>query len=701
MNERTNALATPEKRCIGRRLCKGDKWCRSQTPVYFFFLFLSPSLPPTDPPRMWLAASLFPTLLLFSLPVCAKITVYGQIPLGKMTTTTASASASASASYTGLPAFDPTTLIAPPVPTPAPPTSFFQQLSSAPVPGLSIPQSGHFMGFSVEFSVINQVLGSNSTRLMVPFLNLMANVQARAGSVRIRVGGNTQDYAVLEPSLPSGKMLGKESQISTNPTKTPILLYTPDVLYMLANVSSLVNVEWYLGIPLNDTTNLRLQIAEVGNEPDQYALHQHRPQGYGPANYSADFGVVDTALRADSKVPVVNGKLMGPSLSGQWQPQSVWDTNFIQDFQQSLGALSMSFYPDNNCAAEFGGPSAPNAIVPQDVFSDYLNHTSGQAIAANYLTSTALAQTFKLPFVMVETNTASCGGFPGISDSFGASLWAVDYGLQLAYSNFTNALLHVGGQGVYYNPFTPPPTNETAFHSWTIGAVYYSVLVIAEAFGKSNQSQIIDLQTNSNNIYTPAYAIYDGGVLARLALFNYVSDPSGASDYTMSFAIGGGSTGQANGTPAQVKVKYLLAPSVSTQDNITWAGQTFGSAFASDGRMQGTEQVQTVTCNGDNTCNIKVPAPGFALVFLTDIAADPASYQTVQTFPTTALTKTVNTATLNPTVLATSNGQAGANFMEAGTSRGRKPSGAGRLLVPHLVVVALCMGLGAALVVLG
>lgn len=52
---------------------------------------------------------------------------------------------------------------------------------------------------------------------------------------------------------------------------------------------------------------------------------------------------------------------------------------------------------------------------------------------------------------MFETNTASCGGFPGISDSFGAALWAVDYGLQMAASNFTNALLHVGGQDVYYN----------------------------------------------------------------------------------------------------------------------------------------------------------------------------------------------------------------------------------------------------------
>jgi hypothetical protein len=46
---------------------------------------------------------------------------------------------------------------------------------------------------------------------------------------------------------------------------------------------------------------------------------------------------------------------------------------------------------------------------------------------------------------MFETNTASCGGFAGLSDSFGAAIWALDYGLQMAFVNFTQALLHVSG----------------------------------------------------------------------------------------------------------------------------------------------------------------------------------------------------------------------------------------------------------------
>jgi len=81
----------------------------------------------------------------------------------------------------------------------------------------------------------------------------------------------------------------------------------------------------------------------------------------------------------------------------------------------------------------------------------FLTHQSGQQIVSEYLGSIAYAQTKGLPFIMLETNTASCSGFAGISDSFTAALWAVDYGLQMAYVNFTHAMFHVGGQNDYYN----------------------------------------------------------------------------------------------------------------------------------------------------------------------------------------------------------------------------------------------------------
>ena len=85
--------------------------------------------------------------------------------------------------------------------------------------------------------------------------------------------------------------------------------------------------------------------------------------------------------------------------------------------------------------------------------------------------------------------------------------------------------------------------------------MYYVALVMAEVMGPSNTSQVLDLNANNGNQYTPAYAIYENGNPVRVALFNYVTDNSGNSALTVSISIGGGQTGQANATPAEVKVK--------------------------------------------------------------------------------------------------------------------------------------------------
>ena len=106
-------------------------------------------------------------------------------------------------------------------------------------------------------------------------------------------------------------------------------------------------------------------------------------------------------------------------------------------------------YPDENCAAIYAGFGQPKD--PQAEFARYLDHSMGVNTIQPYLNSTAIAQQSGKPFIMFETNTASCGGFRGISNSFASALWGLDYGLQMVYSNFTHALVHVGGQNVFYN----------------------------------------------------------------------------------------------------------------------------------------------------------------------------------------------------------------------------------------------------------
>ncbi|KAJ7592245.1 hypothetical protein C8J56DRAFT_1046614 [Mycena floridula] len=87
----------------------------------------------------------------------------------------------------------------------------------------------------------------------------------------------------------------------------------------------------------------------------------------------------------------------------------------------------------------------------------------------------------------METNTVSCGGFPGVSDAFAAALWGIDYSMQLAYSNFSSGMFHVSVLTAFYTSgieanhsggrdessfslitvishldFVPPPSNAAA-----------------------------------------------------------------------------------------------------------------------------------------------------------------------------------------------------------------------------------------------
>lgn len=160
-----------------------------------------------------------------------------------------------------------------------------------------------------------------------------------------------------------------------------------------------------------------------------------------------------------------------------------WNSEFIFNWSECFPANKPSSYPNNNCAALYGSENFGPVVNPQDTLPQFLNHTTVVELVKPYVNSANIAKAHNKPFLMFETNTASCGGFPGISNSFAAALWAIDYGLQMATIGFTGANVHVGGQNVYYNVSVAPVHGEwsystsAAFHcspiEWDISPMDY------------------------------------------------------------------------------------------------------------------------------------------------------------------------------------------------------------------------------------
>lgn len=249
--------------------------------------------------------------------------------------------------------------------------------------------------------------------------------------------------------------------------------------------------------------------------------------------------------------------------------------------------------------------------------------------------------------------------------------------------------MHVGGQNVYYNPFTPPPSNMSRVYEWTTGSVYYSTLLVSELFGRGENSRIVDIThtssipvntqtqynedgtsydiTSSDDQFHPTYLVYDGDTPQRAALFNFISDPSGASDAQVTLNFNN------TAAPSQVSVRYLRANQVEEQYQITWAGQTMGPSFTSTGVPRGDVQTDTIQC-ANGACVIPVPAPAVALVFLTEEALQ-ASTPSEEAAPFATTVIGTGDATVDPRVLETSNGR---NGDKGSTSKGSAASDDGR-----------------------
>lgn len=105
----------------------------------------------------------------------------------------------------------------------------------------------------------------------------------------------------------------------------------------------------------------------------------------------------------------------------------------------------------------------------------------------------------------------------------------------------------------------------------------------------------------------------------------------------------------------------------------------------------GTEAIVTIQCDQTaGICNIPVYAPSAAVVFFSSSALTENSGAPSTTFATTSRTKLYNTVTIDPSVLATSNGHWG--ILELGsTSKGSV--NASNSLQPHLLALSAVLSL--------
>ncbi|KAF7523279.1 hypothetical protein PCG10_006683 [Penicillium crustosum] len=189
------------------------------------------------------------------------------------------------------------------------------------------------------------------------------------------------------------------------------------------------------------------------------------------------------------------------------------------------------------------------------------------------------------PHIFGETNSATQGG-GGISPTFGAALWILDYVMQSVLMG----------------------TNALYFHQGTVGncSPYYGAYFATMALANADQIAPLDSQDTAY----AAYAIYKAGVPVRVLLYNsdyYISSSGTRSSQT--YTLSGLSS-------SSVTAKRLTAPYATSRidqgENPTVAGQMFANGTCT---IQGTESVETVTISGGEA-TFTVAASEALLVYL-------------------------------------------------------------------------------------
>ena len=206
--------------------------------------------------------------------------------------------------------------------------------------------------------------------------------------------------------------------------------------------------------------------------------------------------------------------------------------------------------------------------------------------------------------MMSEFSSVSCGGYPTVSDTFGAALWSVDYAMQMSVVGYHFTHLHTRERSISYNLFDYP---GDGVDGWTTNPVYYSYFPVLQALQSPNGSRVVDLGLSSSS--AAGYGIYDKETseLYRLILINY-QDGNGPVDFAIPATgiphVGGGKN---------AVVKFLTAPSLREKSDISWSGKTWKGVVDGNPVASGRDP-DLIQVDVSESYTLKIPSPGLAVV---------------------------------------------------------------------------------------
>ncbi|GAP85335.2 putative glycoside hydrolase family 79 protein [Rosellinia necatrix] len=404
-----------------------------------------------------------------------------------------------------------------------------------------------FVSFSIEFASFPDFAG-NASHPNKFSNNLLNNLGYLTGTKPyIRVGGNTQDYAIYNPDL-AVALNG-----TVNATRSPDYPTTIEIgPAFFESYGTWPNVRFTHGFNMGGnhdgrqwetllaTAALacralgggRLHWWEYGNEPDLFATSAQgpvRPPAYNESDYVAEWLAGTRAIRG--VLARACPDMLGNDTYGYLAPSFAGLSNHLTAATAWAEGLdtdgTVRYFSAHNYIS---GATSPGVTLQGTL----LNHTRTRASVDAHVSEFAAIAAVAPPGlvqIMGETNSLYNQGKPGLSDSFGAALWGVDFNLYCASAGVGRVHMHMGTNYRYasWQPVdTPlgPAATKPPYYGNVAVAAFLGNLRVEPVRVAHLQLEHVGTGGGSNDTETEvgvrdaAYAAYVDGALARIMVVN-------------------------------------------------------------------------------------------------------------------------------------------------------------------------------------
>ncbi|KAF1966097.1 hypothetical protein BU23DRAFT_518611 [Bimuria novae-zelandiae CBS 107.79] len=468
---------------------------------------------------------------------------------------------------------------------------YAQSLSLSPSPsraGASVSDNldPSFAGFGIEPSNLFSFTGWNDANNFS--IRLLQNLADYSGAPpHIRVGGNTQDYMIYDPDYQDFGWKRNPNISAQGAIAADSMIIGPNYLAALDRFPAGTYITYGLNLAykgsdyldriathaeavVNNLKNTRLYSFEIGNEPDLYLENGMRAAPWDGKIYTEEFMErADTVYQKVLKPAGMASMFFEPpgtaSTIGTTFEIGMLNNNGI--LNQMNGEYYVGWWNQHDYFYFIG--VTPTPITLDDLMD--MDQTNTQF--KYWEKQVGIALDTGVPYVLREMCSVGPIGMHQVSDTFGASLWTLNFFMYMATLNVSSVQMHMtdNSNASAWQPITK--YGKSPF----VRPNYYAHAAVAQIIGNGNgTTQIGALDVgDAGGDYTGrirAYSAYANNALQGIIMINSKqANESVSNKGSFTFNLNWG----AENANKKIYLSYLTAPGADSLTGTTWNGITY------------------------------------------------------------------------------------------------------------------------------